>query len=404
MNNKHIQTLIAILFVLTLPALADTTPASVFSQQPEIEDSVIMISCVMQDLNYVTPWKQTSMTRGVGSGLIISGNRILTNAHNISNQRYIEVKKRDSAQRYPAMVSFVGHDCDLAILTVTDPSFFDDCPPLEIGDLPQIHSTVQTYGFPVGGRHVSVTEGVVSRIQTSNYSHTQFDSHLVIQTDAAINPGNSGGPVVQDGRVVGVAFQGLRSADNIGYMIPTTVIKHFLKDIEDSQYGGFGSLGFSMFFGLHNKSYADYLKVPTGQQGVVVLSTLMHSSVENIFQKGDVITQIEDYDIDNDGMIDIYGLKLSLGEVIEQKQIGEKLDITYYRNGQKNTATATVALNRGILEYSKQFDMKPRYEVYAGLTFVPLTRNFLESWGSEWINGRTVLFAILILRFDAVKR
>ena len=68
------------------------------------------------------------------------------------------------------------------------------------------------------------------------YVHSGADSHLAIQTDAAINPGNSGGPVIQDGKVVGVAFQGLTNADNIGYMIPTTVIAHFLKDVEDNQY------------------------------------------------------------------------------------------------------------------------------------------------------------------------
>ena len=99
------------------------------------------------------------------------------------------------------------------------------------------------------------------------YAHTGADSHLVIQTDAAINPGNSGGPVMQDGKVVGVAFQGLRQADNIGYMIPTTVIRHFLADINDGKYDGFGSLGVMLYPGLHNPSYKDYLKVPAGPAG-----------------------------------------------------------------------------------------------------------------------------------------
>lgn len=400
MRKTQIPLFLILITSFSPVCLADV-PASVFSAPAKIEDSVIMISVVKQDLDYVTPWKQTSMSRGVGSGLVISGNRILTNAHNVADQKYIEVKKQDSAQRYPAIVEFVGHDCDLAVLKVADPHFFDTCPALEIGDLPEIHSTVRTYGFPVGGRRVSVTEGVVSRIQTSNYSHTQFDAHLVIQTDAAINPGNSGGPVVQNGKVVGVAFQGLRSADNIGYLIPTTVIRHFLNDIEDGTYDGFGSLGFTMYDGMHNKSYADYLKAPAGIEGVIVLSTVMHSSVENLLQKGDVVTRIEDYDIDNDGMIDIYGLKISLSEVIEQKQIGEKVRLTYYRGGEQQTLLATVALNRGILDYSKQFDIAPRYEVYAGLTFVPLTRNYLETWGAEWLND--VPFYLRYLFFDSIQ-
>jgi S1-C subfamily serine protease len=356
-----------------------------FGSQTTFESSVVMIRSVHQDYDYTTPWKRGNMGQGVGSGFIIDGNRILTNAHNISNQKYIEVKKQNIARRWPARVSFVGHDCDLAIITIDDPAFFERTIPLQLGGLPKANTTVQTCGFPVGGRQVSVTEGVVSRVQVDTYSHTRADSHLVVQTDAAINPGNSGGPVMQDGKVVGVAFQGLQSAENIGYMIPTTVVRHFLKDIDDGQYDGFGSLGFSIYPGLHSKSYAEYLKVPASQDGIVVISTQINSSVENIFERGDVITKIDDFNIDNDGMIKIHGLTLHLSEAIEQKQLGEELTIIYYRDGIQKKTTATVALNQPVLPYWRQYDKQPRYIVFAGLTFVPVSRNFLETWGDNWI-------------------
>jgi S1-C subfamily serine protease len=348
--------------------------------------SVVMIRIVQQDFDYVTPWKQKAMAQGSGSGFVIGGNRILTNAHNVANYKYVELKKQNLAKRYPATVSFVGHDCDLAIITVPDAGFFDDTVALELGGLPAVNSTVQTCGFPVGGTQVSITEGVVSRVEMSIYSHSQADSHLVVQTDAAINPGNSGGPVLQDGKVVGVAFQGLLAADNIGYMIPTTVIKHFLSDIEDGKYDGFGTLGITSFPGLHNKSYAEYLKVPEGQEGVVVLSTMLNSSVENVFEAGDVITKVDGYDVDNDGKVHIHGLMLDMSEAIEQKQIGEQIALEFYRGGKLEKATATIALNRPVLDYSRSYDEKPDYEVFAGLVFVPVSRNFLETWGRTWIN------------------
>jgi S1-C subfamily serine protease len=364
-----------------------------------LDKSVVMIQCVSQDFDYVTPWKKMTMSQGLGSGFVIEGNRILTNAHNVSNHRYIEIKKQNLARRYPAAVTFIGHDCDLAVLSVLDETFFDDTVPLEFGGLPRVNSTVRTYGFPVGGSQVSITEGVVSRIQMGTYSHTQADSHLVVQTDAAVNPGNSGGPVLQDGKVVGVAFQGMRDADNIGFLIPTTVIKHFLKDIEDGRYDGFGSLGFASFTGLHNKAYAAWLKVPPGQEGIVVLKTMMHSSVEGKFQKGDVITKIDDYDIDNDGMVRVYGLALHMSEIIEQKQIGESVTLTFYRNGQLMTEKATVALNRPVLDYAKAYDVPPRHVVYAGLTFVPMTRNYLEVWGNNWLSD--IPFFLRYLFYDS---
>jgi len=351
------------------------------------EDSVVMLRCVKQDFDYATPWKQLGMSQGVGSGFVIDGQRILTNAHNIANYRFVEVKKQNFAKRYIGQVTFVGHDCDLAIIEIADKSFFNGTSPLEIGSIPATNSTVQTYGFPMGGRHVSVTEGVVSRLQMGAYSHTQADSHLQVQTDAAINPGNSGGPVLQDGKVVGVAFQGMTQADNIGYMIPTTVIRHFLADIEDGKYDGFGSIGFTMFAGLHNQAYADYLKVPAGKEGVVVLSVQMNGSAENVFQSGDVLTKVGEHAVDNDGMIKIYGLTLSLGEAVEQKQIGEEIEVTFFRDGVETTGKIKVALNKPILGYSREYDKTPQYKVFAGLTFVPVSRNFLETWGGNWIGA-----------------
>ncbi|MBC8378111.1 MAG: trypsin-like peptidase domain-containing protein [Planctomycetes bacterium] len=363
------------------------------------EKSVVMIMAVNQEYDYSTPWKKAAMGRGVGSGFVIEGNRILTNAHNVANQRYIEVKKQNLAQRYPAQVEFVGHDCDLAVLRVADPAFFENTEPVRFGGLPKINSTVQTCGFPMGGRQVSVTEGVVSRLETSTYSHSQAARHLVVQTDAAINPGNSGGPVFQGGLVVGVAFQGLQSGDNIGYMIPTTVIDHFLKDIGDGRYDGFGKIGVSLFPGVHNPFYKQYLKIPREEDGVVLTDISLNSMAQNVLMKGDVITQIDDFNIDNDGRILIDGLSLELSEAVDRKQIGEEISIIFYREGKKQSGKIVIAKNAPVIPWDRQYDQKPDYRVFAGLTFVPVTRNYLESWGRSWITD--VPFTLRYLFVDS---
>ena len=374
-----------ILFIIVgISVFSGDLDASGSSEQQEFDKSVVLIRSVHQAFDYVTPWKQKAMNQSIGSGFIIAGNKILTNAHNVSDYKYIELKKQNVAKRFPAKVAFVGHDCDLATLTPDDASFFDDTVALELAGIPKVNSTVSTYGFPMGGNRISVTEGVVSRVETDTYVHSGADGHLVIQTDASINPGNSGGPVIQNGKVVGVAFQGLRMADNIGYMIPTTVIRHFLIDIEDGKYDAFGSLGVIMYPGLHSASYKDYLQVPPHEDGIIVVDTMMHSSVETLLKADDVITRIDNYNIDNDGLVRIYGLRLHMSEVIETKHIGETAELTFYRDGKQMKKTATVALNRPILEQARQYDNPPRYVCFAGLTFVPLTRNYLETWGRDW--------------------
>jgi S1-C subfamily serine protease len=372
--------LLILAFLVPLPAL------TVAGDSGNYDQSVVMIMTVSQEYNYAAPWKKAPMSRGVGSGFVIEGNRILTNAHNVANQRYIELKKQNQARRYPAQVQFVAHDCDLALLTVQDPSFFADMKPLEFGGLPRPNSTVQTCGFPMGGRQVSVTKGVVSRLETGVYSHCQGSQHLLIQTDAAINPGNSGGPVLQDGKVVGVAFQGLQAGDNIGYMIPTTIIAHFLKDIEDGKYDGFGSFGISLFPGLHNPAYKQYLKVPAEQEGVIVTDILKNSTAAGVLQKGDVLVNVDGYDIENDGRVSIDGCSLELSEIMDRKQIGETLRVTLYRDGEKLEKELKIAANQPVLPWKLLFDDAPAYRIFAGLTFVQLNRNYLQVWGRNWLS------------------
>jgi S1-C subfamily serine protease len=372
------------LALLTVSAIYGNPSASQGTGLQTPDKSVVLIRSVRQDFDHVSPWKRDHMSRLAGSGLIIDGKKILTNAHNVSNCRYVELAKENTAKPYPGRILYVGHDCDLALLTVDDASFFEGTAALELAGIPQVNSTVSTYGFPVGGDRISVTEGVVSRIESDTYSHSASGRHLVIQTDAAINPGNSGGPVIQDGKVVGVAFQGIREADNIGYLIPTTVIRHFLTDIEDGQYDGFGSMGTLFYPGLQNASYKEYLKVPPNEDGVVILDALMHSSIESILQAGDVMTGIDEYNIDNDGMIQIHGLRLPVSALVDSKQIGETVQLIFYRQGQRMTATATIALNKPIFDRERQYDRPPPYVCFAGLVFVSASRNFLETWGSKW--------------------
>ena len=207
-------------------------------QLSEARKNVVMIEVTAQTWDYRLPWNPGTVSSSRGAGFVIDGNRILTNAHVVSGARYLTVQREADPRKYPAKVLHVAHDCDLALVQVEDSEFLKGTSVLPIGEIPELESVVSVYGFPIGGDRLSVTRGVVSRIDYNSYTHSGRESHLAIQIDAAINPGNSGGPVMQADKVVGVAFQGFRGdvAQNVGYMIPTPVIRRFLKDVEDGHY------------------------------------------------------------------------------------------------------------------------------------------------------------------------
>src|SRR5258708_16908070 len=156
----------------------------------EPEKSVVQVFTFMQQPVWDAPWRFDSVRRGSGTGFVIKGRKIITNAHVISWGQQIFVHRHQDPQPYPAQVKFVGHDCDLAVLEVENPAFFEGLPELEVGELPKVRSTVVTYGYPAGGEQISYTRGVVSRIELQTYAHIGNRALLGVQTDAAINPGN----------------------------------------------------------------------------------------------------------------------------------------------------------------------------------------------------------------------
>ena len=188
----------------------------------KIQKSLVRITATEVEPDYRAPWNSGAIQRGIGAGFVIDGNRIMTNAHVVSNSRYLTVEREGDPNKYQATVTFIAHDCDLAVLDVKAPNFFKDMAPLTLGAIPPLESTVSAYGYPIGGERMSVTTGIVSRIDFQLYTHSSIDSHLAIQISAQINPGNSGGPVMQNGKVVGVAFQGYSGdvAQGVAYMIP----------------------------------------------------------------------------------------------------------------------------------------------------------------------------------------
>ena len=345
--------------------------------------SVVQVFVAAQEEDYSRPWQRPGAESWGGSAFYVGERVLLTNAHVVRDAKVLRLKRADRVKKYDARVLFSGHDCDLAALTVDDPEFFDGMEPLVIGNQPAMQSTVVTVGYPMGGAKLSLTEGVVSRIEPQTYSHTGADEHLAIQIDAAINPGNSGGPVVQDGKVVGVAFQGQFFSQNIGYMIPPSVIRHFLEDIQDGRYDGYPELGLYTAE-LQNDALRAYLGVPEGETGVVVLKPMPYASCTGVIRRHDVLDRIDGIPIENDGTIKVDGEFFDLTHVVENKQIGDTVTLTVRREGKLVEVPVTLKGWTARMSPGVRYDERPEYLVYGGYVFVPVTTNYLmRTRGSE---------------------
>jgi S1-C subfamily serine protease len=371
------------------PSAAASAPAPAIVPVPvtpprpngKIQNSLVRITVTEEEPDYKAPWNAGAIQRGVGAGFVIDGSRIMTNAHVVSNSRYITVEREGDPNKYRATVQFVAHDCDLALITVSAPDFFKNMTPLKFGGIPELESTVSAYGYPIGGERMSVTAGIVSRIDFQLYTHSSIDSHLAIQISAQINPGNSGGPVMQNGKVIGVAFQGYSGdvAQGVAYMVPTPVIRRFLKDIADGHYNGYVDLAIT-YSKLQNPAQRKFLGLKDDDRGVLITTVVAAGPCAGVLREGDVLLAMDDHPIASDSNVELEGERVEFPEVVERKFKGDKVKLNIWRD--KRPMTVTVQLNAvwPYLIQGHRYDVRPRYVVYGGLLFQPLNLDLIDAY------------------------
>src|SRR6202035_2701132 len=242
----------------------------------------------------------------------------------------------------------------------------DSRPPLPRASvLPQIKDPVLAYGFPTGGTSLSITKGIVSRIEFVPYNFPV--SGLRIQIDAAINPGNSGGPAVAGDKMIGLAFSTLNNAQNIGYIIPNEEIELFLKDIADGHYDGKPAM-YDELQTLENPALREYLKLDKSVEGMVVHRP-DKTDASYPLKEWDVLTRIGDTPIDNQGMVKLdKDLRVSFAYMIQRSANDGKLPMTIVRAGKPMQIQLPVSAQHPTL-VTDLAGGYPSYFIYGPLVF-----------------------------------
>jgi S1-C subfamily serine protease len=359
-------------------ALAKAAHAADPAQTPALENSVVKIFSTMRYPDPFKPWAKQAPSEATASGVVIEGKRILTNAHAVLYASQVQVQANAAGDKLPATVIAVAPGIDLAVLQLDDPSFFDTHPPLaRASKLPQIKDPVLAYGFPTGGSSLSITKGIVSRIEFVPYSYPV--SGLRIQIDAAINPGNSGGPAIAGDKMIGLAFSRLGGdTQNIGYIIPNEEVELFLKDIADGHYDGKPAM-YDDLQTLENPALRDFLKLDKSVEGMVVHRP-DKTDAPYPLKEWDVITRVGDTAIDNQGMVKIdKDLRVQFAYMIQRVAKDGKLPLTVVRDGKTLKIELPVSADRPTLIPDLHGDY-PSYFVYGPVVFSRATRQFLAAF------------------------
>ncbi len=266
--------------------------------------------------------------QGQGSGFVVSEDGlVLTNHHVIDEADIIKVKFSDGRE---VQARVLGSDASIDVALLQLPA--DEAwPHVELGnsDKVRVGDWALAIGNPLGLGH-TVTAGIISGKGRVVDRGSAFDDYL--QTDAAINPGNSGGPLFTlDGQVMGMNTAIIAGANTVGFAVPSNMIRAVIDDLKNDGRVSRGFIGISTQ--PVTQDLATAMNLPSAQ-GVLVAEVHEGAPAKKAgLREGDVIIAVDDVDTPE---------PLALIKEVSGHRPGEKLELTYLREGKQRTATATL--------------------------------------------------------------
>jgi serine protease Do len=344
-------------FLLLRSDVPETMPVQVSAvsksyekaQDPVVRVAEQVLPTVVSIISSSKGEQQKSATGGVlglGSGVIFQKNgsqaRIVTNYHVVEHAEQMDVVLASGERK---QAKLVGKDAitDLAVLEVDGGGIERVA---ELGDSDQLKpgEPAIAIGNPLGlGFSQSITTGVISsahrKIPISFNNDGMFDwEYDVIQTDAAINEGNSGGALVDlNGKVIGINSMKISETgvEGLGFAIPINQVKETIGSLIEHGKVKRPFIGVTTVSLDPNMNGVSVLKLPEHvKTGLIVLETVAPAAEAGL-TTNDVIVELDGQSV---------GSTLELRKYLyEQKRIGDKLKVTYYRNGKKMISTLTLA-------------------------------------------------------------
>lgn len=364
--------------------------------EESIDTRVLRIFAVKKSPYYHKPWKSPDFTQVKGSGFFFSDEKnfpkrrglILTNAHTVSMSESVQVSNGKEKRRYEAKLIGICNSADFAVLEMEPQEMRayeernGEVKPLELGDSDSLRvgDKVLGWGYPLGGERISKSEaGEISRIEVSRYAYSQ-ELWLMVQASLQQNQGNSGGPVLKDGKVVGISFQGMKIGDRINYFIPINLVKNLLSVLNEQDRIPHWRYMVQFMF----PRIKEYFNLGTDHGGILVDFIIPDGGPYQFgIRKDDILTEIDAHPIDNYG--DIYfeplGQRVYFAEILNRKRVGDPLRVKVVRDSKVIELSGSVTA--GLPKLVPKIFTTANYFILGGVGFVELTSNCIENMGKS---------------------
>ena len=387
---------------LTLALLIALAPLGTMARstrddaQSVMRPSLVELEVARKLFDYQTPWTRTSGNLRK-SALVVSADQVLTTADGLSNLTLMRAQRDGRGKYYEASVVWVDYHANLALVKVEDSSFWKGLKPVELltkvspSDEFQVH---RWKGGNMESRKAEFSQVVVRQSKLSLYDFAQFE--LTTEMTAA----GWGEPVMVGNKLAGLLTS---QARNTATLMPAPFIRHVLDAHKKGSFAGMGFFDFT-WQPTENPAIHHRYEFPGEPRGVLVIDGAKLNGQTNVIQRGDIIVQVDGFDIDTQGnyLDPMFGRLLLENLSTRQHFAGDQVPIKIWRHGKwAEVLFRLPKVDYGIRQVPEhQFDQEPEYLILGGLVFQPLTGPYLRRW-QDYYNEATAPFRLNYYKNDA---
>lgn len=347
----------------------------------ELSASILCVSATLQHYQQLTPWQKEQPSRAQSLGVYIGNNLVLTTGNIARAATYVELSLPDESRTVPARVLRYDRDLNLALLSVQreeDAGIFDSCAEMSVGSPLKPGEQAELAGVINGREPMRVSLRVEGACEDAIFPR------LSLRAEQPLPPQHGmGAPIVKDGNMVALA-NGFDSDDMLLSTVNAEQITRFISTTHPELAPVLG-VKFAL---LNDPTFCRYLKLDPAAGGLYISDVLYGGVAAEIgIAVGDVLLAIDDMPLDNMGRCRhaIYGVLDAAAAIRGHKPVGESLKLTISHQGEKKDVT--VALNRHAYEYMlmkrEADEARPRYILWGGMLFQPITQNYLQALASK---------------------
>lgn len=350
----------------------------------EMKKSLVYLNVSARSYEMLQPWRPPDSVERNGFACAVAPYEVITTALNVADASLIKVRVHGQNEFAPASVKAVDYECNLALLHIDPDQLSEPLVPLKFTEHYRRGAPVDSYwlgsnGDVITGRgHLDRAE--VNRCQSS---FTRFLDYVVAGTSTETGKGRL---FCIDGRPTAIACWANSDKQETG-LIPACTINHFLRDVAEGDYAGFGITGF-VTEALTDPGLRSYIGLPADvKHGVYIRNVHRIGMGSDLLRQGDVLAAIDHRQIDAYGYYedDLYG-RLSYEHLVNIRAVGDTTNFTVFRDGRPQTVSVPVTrfdIDEMLIPYHA-FDTAPEYIVTAGYVIQKLTRDYLGLWGDSF--------------------